>query len=141
MSYCTAQDLTDRYGAEVLAWADRDHDGTPDPALVAAVLADADAEIDAYLAARYSLPLSTTPAVVNRIACALARERFAVAGGARMDAADPVRSDADNARKLLTAIGSGKASIGLPTPVATSGGAQLHSGGRLWDRTDSTGYV
>lgn len=141
MSYCSAQDLTDRYGTEVLAWADRDHDGTPDPALVAAMLADVDAEIDAFLAARYTLPLSATPPVINRIACALARERFAVAGGARMDAADPIRADADGVRKLLQAISTGKAGIGLPTPVAATGTVQMQTGGRDWNRADSEGFL
>lgn len=141
MSYCTLTDLTERYGAEVAQWADRDQDGTPDPELIAAATADVDAEIDAYLAARYTLPLSTVPTVVVRIACALVRERLALANGARMDAVDPIKAESGDARKLLQAIGSGKASIGVPNPAQTTDGVQMQTGGRLWDRTQSGGYV
>lgn len=141
MSYCTLTDLTERYGDEVTQWADRDRDGTPDPELIAAAFADVDAEIDSYLAARYTLPLSATPLVVVRIACALVRERLALANGARMDATDPVKTEAGDARKLLQAIGSGKASIGLPNPIQTSDGVQMQTGGRVWDRAAAAGYL
>ncbi len=141
MSYCTLTDLTERYGDEVMQWADRDQDGSPDPELIAAATADVGAEIDAYLAARYTLPLSTTPTVVVRIACALVRERLALAGGARMDAVDPIKAEASDARKLLQAIGAGKASIGLPNPAQTTDGVQMQTGGRIWDRNQSEGYL
>lgn len=141
MSYCTLTDLTERYGGEVAQWADRDQDGTPDPELIAAATGDVDSEIDAYLAARYTLPLSTTPSVIVRIACALVRERLALVNGARMDATDPVRSEASDARKLLQAIGAGKAGIGMPGPEQTTDGVQMQTGGRVWDRNDSSGYL
>ncbi|MBD3815430.1 MAG: DUF1320 family protein [Halothiobacillus sp.] len=87
------------------------------------------------------MPLSATPTVVVRIACALVRERLALAGGARMDAADPVKVEAGDARKLLQAIGAGRASIGLPNPAQTTGGVQMQTGGRVWDRHQSEGYL
>ncbi len=141
MSYCTVTDLIQRYGAEVAQWADRDQDGTPDPELIAAATADVDAEIDAYLAARYTLPLSTVPTVVVRIACALVRERLALALGARMDSVDPIRSESDAARRLLQSIGSGRASIGVPNPAQTTDGVQMQTGVRVWNRNDSSGYL
>lgn len=141
MSYASIDALTARYGDEVLQLADRNRDQLPDMDFINAALADVDAEIDSYLAARYTLPLSDTPTVVVRIACALTRERMALANGARMDATDPISADASTARQLLKAIGAGKASIGLPTPAATTGGVQMQSGGRMWGRDKSKGYL
>lgn len=141
MSYATIDDLTARYGTEVLELADRNRDSLPDVDFINAAFSDVDAEIDSFLAARYALPLSSTPTVVVRIACALARERMALANGARMDATDPIKAEADNARSLLKAIGSGRASIGLQQPSAQTGSVEMQSGGRVWDRNQSAGYI
>jgi len=70
MSYATSDDLAARFGAtELDQLADRNGDGLPDDGVVQGALADADAEIDAYLAGRYPLPLAHVPPVLARIAC------------------------------------------------------------------------
>jgi phage gp36-like protein len=75
--YCTLEDLIARYGADELrASADRDEDGVPDEAVVAAAVADAGAEIDVRLARRFSLPLQQVPPVVRMLACDIARYRL-----------------------------------------------------------------
>lgn len=54
--YCTPDDLRARLDAETLrALADDDADGVPDDAVIAAALADATAEINVALAARYAV--------------------------------------------------------------------------------------
>jgi phage gp36-like protein len=142
VAYCTLTDLVDRYGeAEVLAYADRDRDGLADAALVDGVLADVDAEIDTYLAGRYTLPLSETPRVLVRIACELARERLMMAQGARLDAEAPERRAADGARAMLRDIARGVISIGAPVPAASAGSVQMETGGRVWGRADAKGYL
>lgn len=74
MSYCTQQDLIDRYSeAELLQLADRDVDGTLDAEVIAQAIADADADIDGYLLDRYSLPLSPVPPSLTVAACRIAR--------------------------------------------------------------------
>jgi phage gp36-like protein len=75
MSYCTLQNLTDRYGERLLVEiSDRGESAsdTIDEALISRAIADADALIDGYLAARYKLPLSTTPAIVTDLSQAIA---------------------------------------------------------------------
>jgi phage gp36-like protein len=142
MSYCTLADLVDRYGeTEVLAYADRDRDGLADAALVDGVLADVDAEIDTYLAGRYALPLSETPRVLVRIACELARERLMMANGARLDSESPERRAADGSRATLRDIARGTLTIGTPVPATSSGSVQMETGGRVWGRGDSEGYL
>lgn len=140
-NYCALSDLTERYGDEISQWADRDHDGQPDPGFVAAVLADVDAEIDAHLAGRYTLPLTDVPRILVRLATALSRERLATANGARLDQDDPVRREADGARQTLREIAAGRAHIGTPLPDSTVGRVQLESTGPHWARADSTGFL
>lgn len=109
MAYATQQDLYNRYGqSEIDQLADLDGDGVPDTGVVDAALGDASDTIDAYLGARYTLPLTTIPPVVNRLCCDLARYRLYA------DAApELVQVRHDAAIKLLAAIASGAATIGV----------------------------
>ncbi len=141
MAYCTLADLTARYGDEIAQVADRDGDGLPDGALVDVVLADVGAEVDGYLATRYQLPLSQAPAILVRLACALARERLLHAAGLVLDADQPARREADAARQTLRDLAAGRAHIGLPQPAAATGGVQMVTGGHDWDRTQSEGFL
>ncbi|WP_323780146.1 DUF1320 domain-containing protein [Thalassovita sp.] len=71
MSYTSLTDLTDRYGERLLIdLTDRAEvaSGVIDADVVDRALADADALIDGYLAARYVLPLAQTPDLVASLA-------------------------------------------------------------------------
>lgn len=109
MAYATAAELDARFGAEELvARTDRLGAGVPDAAAIARALADAEAEIDGYVAARYRLPLPAVPPVLTRIACDIARYRL------WQDAAsEEVRERYQDARRLLEAIARGLVSLGL----------------------------
>ncbi|TCS69766.1 phage gp36-like protein [Sulfuritortus calidifontis] len=110
MPYATAADLITRYGEdELIQLTDRVGAGVVDTAIVSRALDDAEAEIDGYLAARYRLPLPTTPALLARIACDIARYRLW-----EDRASDEVRQRYEDARRLLENISSGRASLGLP---------------------------
>ena len=77
MPYATQSDLEERFGPQELAQLTDRVDGLmPDPAVIARALADAEAEIDGYLAARYTVPLSAVPAVLVRLTCDIARYRL-----------------------------------------------------------------
>lgn len=74
MAYCTQQNLIDRFGQqELLQLTNKNNPAatTVDIIALAAAIADADAEIDGYLAAY--VPLSVVPANLVRIACDIAR--------------------------------------------------------------------
>lgn len=74
MPYCTQQNLVDRFGEnELLDLADRDVDGIVDAEVIAGAIADADAEIDGYIAQRYPLPLADVPPMLVRRACDITR--------------------------------------------------------------------
>ena len=74
MTYATLTDLSERAGdTEIRQIADHDRDGTPDPDVIAAALADADSTIDGYIGAKYDLPLASVPSLVNTWAVSIAR--------------------------------------------------------------------
>lgn len=113
MSYATVADLIARYGeTELIQRTDRLGVGAIDMATAERALADADAEIDGYLAARYRLPLPTTPALLARIACDIARYRLW-----EEQASDEVRSRYEDARRLLEHLARGLVSLGLPADL------------------------
>lgn len=112
MTYAVLQDLVDRFGSEELAQrSDRDGGLVIDTGVVDRALADADAEIDGYLAARYALPLASVPGLLQSTACHLAR--YHLLGDA---ASDEARKRYDDAVRLLKGLASG--AIVLPGAAA-----------------------
>lgn len=115
MSYANLDDLYDRFGQdEILQLTDVDRSGEPDEATIIRAQADADAEIDAALVARYKLPMMPIPALLVRIACDLMRESFYTTS-----VPDVVKDRAAVARRLLASIARGD--IQLPAEAAAAG--------------------
>lgn len=110
MTYATRADMEQRFGVhEVLRLCDRAGNGGVDDVVLDQALADADAEVDLYLAARYALPLPVVPGVLARVACDVARYRLWAD-----QASDEVRRRYEDAVRLLTAISKGVVALGLP---------------------------
>lgn len=135
MTYATQQDLIDRFGAEELTQlTDRATPpaGAIDATVVARALADADEEINGYLAARYQLPLATTPQVLVRLAADLAR--YALHDDRATEQVTRRRNDAV---AFLRSISKGEVNLGLdpaqqPTPSIR--GAESDAPDRLFTR-------
>lgn len=128
--YCTQADLEQRFGRDyVLSLADRDRDGEADAGVIDQALDDAAAEINAYVAGRYALPLPSVPPLLVRIACDVAIYRLAPGPG---DVTDELRRRFEDAVSLLRRISSGEVSLGLPNPEPAPSQAVpgLVSGGR-----------
>lgn len=123
MSYATTQDMVARFGeGEVIALTDRENTGSIDEAVLAPALAEATAEIEGHLAARFALPLASVPQLVVGICCDIARYRLS---GASVVETDPTRNRYRDAVRLLESIGAGKVGLGLDqagqaAPVASS---------------------
>lgn len=66
--YCTKTDLIRTFGEMEI-----NHIAADDDSAITKAIADASAEMDLYLASRYKLPLAKGFAVLNRIACDMAR--------------------------------------------------------------------
>lgn len=140
--YCTAQQMIERFGETVLVQlTDRAGSGEIDQEVLDAAIADATAEIDMHLAGRYALPLSVVPLPVVRIACLLARDILAV----NSDSSDEHwQKQAESARKMLRDIGDGRVSLGVSQEGAaagSAGGAEMASGGLIWGREKSKGFL
>lgn len=113
MPYASAADMQSRFGLEELtARTDRNGTGAVDAAVLSRALADADAEIDGYLATRYRLPLPTVPPVLVRVACDIARYRLW-----EDLASEEVRRRYEDARRMLEALTRGHVSLGLPATL------------------------
>ena len=111
MTYATQAELETRFShIELLKLTDRTNSGAVDVAVVTRALADADAEIDGYLAARYTLPLTPIPPVLSRVAADIARYHLY---GDRVQEA--VRQRYEDAIRLLKSIAKGEVQLGIAT--------------------------
>lgn len=133
MSYCTPQDLIERFTErELIQTSDRSNSGTVNMAVVNAAITDASDEIDGYLRARYDLPLADIPPAVKRVACDMAR--YYLFTGVMIEI---VKTRYDAARKWLSDIAAGRVSlestsqstgsIAVTAPVSGFGGDVLEA--------------
>lgn len=111
MTYASRPDLEERYGAEELA----QRESMLTAGAVDRALADADAEIDSYVAGRYAVPLAPVPADIPRIACAIAR--YHLLGDA---AGENARKGYEDARAWLRDVQAGRARLADAAPLADS---------------------
>ncbi|MDO8180157.1 MAG: DUF1320 family protein [Undibacterium sp.] len=110
MSYCAKSDMIAAFGEEeLIQLTDRQFAATVDESVLALAIAAAEAEINIWLAGSYTLPLSSVPAVLTRMACDFTR--YILSGDIAEDHAISIRYR--DQMKKLQAIASGKASLGL----------------------------
>ncbi|MEW5729149.1 MAG: DUF1320 domain-containing protein [Pseudomonadota bacterium] len=119
MAYITIDDLIARFGsAELIDVADRDDDGAADPDVVAAAISDAEDVINGYLAAVATVPLTTVPEVVKRLASQIARWFLH-----KDDPSEAIRQGYKDAIALLDEIRAGdfRLDLGEPGEAPTAG--------------------
>ncbi|AOJ13154.1 MULTISPECIES: gp436 family protein [Burkholderia] len=137
MAYATSDDMVRRFGeTEMIEISDRDQIGAVDVAVAGNALDDASAEIDTYLAGRYTLPFMGTPRFIAGLCCDIARYRLCV-GGTRMT--DEIRDRYRDAVRFLELAAAGKVTLGeLPSgaPVQPSTTIAFQSGSRIWGDDD-----
>jgi phage gp36-like protein len=140
MSYATVQDLVDRFGErEIVELTDRKLAQVIDETIAQRALDDASAEIDGYLASRCTLPLAHVPSVLVRICADMAR--YNLSGD---NATEVISQRYKDAVAFLTRVSNGQVSLGLSAggePPSGGDAVQMESGGRVFDRDDSKGYI
>lgn len=168
MTYATATDLLTRFGAnEIAQRVDRGQPRLVTVELITAAAAggdlsafpvgsvtrvqaglvtvqralqDADDTINSYINAKYKLPLSAVPAVLNRVACDLAR--FYLFDD---QVTDLIKENKTAAIKWLDGVSKGTNSLGVDAETGdqadSSDGAQLVTGGSVWKRENSGGFI
>ncbi len=141
MAYGALSDLIDRAGElEILQIADRDDDGIPDVAVISAALDAAGQTIDAYLGARYALPLVLVPAIVLKWSVSIARYHLH-----RDGAGDNVVRDYKDALAELRDASAGRLALpdmaGLQPTQNASGGAIGASSPQVFTDQALEGYL
>lgn len=137
MPYATKANMIARFGeAEVIALTDRDNLGVIDDGVLEGALAEADAEIDPYLAPHHTLPLPTAPKILVGFACDIARYRLC---GANVTETDEVRNRYKDAVRFFERVSRGEIGIGLDAsnnPPPAKNTVQFSApGGRVFDRS------
>lgn len=106
MPYATVDDMVRLFGQrEMLALTDRDTQGVIDQAVADSALADAESEINGYLARRYVLPLAEVDPKLRTTACAIARYYLT---GSEATETQPVRDRYRDAVRWLEKVASGE---------------------------------
>lgn len=138
--YCDQNDLIKRFGEhELIQLTDRDNQGFIDVDVALSAIDDAAATINGYIAGRYTLPLQTQPAVLNRLACDLARYFLYDESPTEL-----VQKRYDEAIAYLRDVASGKVSLGVNESgdVATSNElAVMESAGSVFARQSAKDFI
>lgn len=141
--YAQASDMVARFGTVRLVELTDTGEvrtGEINSAVLAQALADADAEINGYLQSRYTLPLTTVPQVLNKLACDIAlyvlmKERPIQAVKDRYDAA----------RSWLRDVAKGLFGLGLDSDnqVVPEGddGPTVKANRRVFDQRRLRGFL
>lgn len=130
MAYCTIAQLTDRYGTALLRELTDRADvatGSIDETVLNRAIADADAVIDGYLRGRYSLPLTSTPALLVDLSLVIS-----IYKAHANVASEKIRKDYDDAIKTLTQISNG--TVRLPDVAGAEPAGSGAAGVRITDR-------
>lgn len=140
MPYCTEADILEQINADdLIGLTDDAGGGTVDASVVARAIADADAEIDSYAAARYTVPFSPPPAMVRKVSVEIAVYNLY----ARRRGAPPSRKERyDNALRFLKSVADGTVTLGADDPLPPSQGQapQVESATRLFTRDKMKGF-
>lgn len=125
MTYATLQTMLERFGdEELIQRTDRHGSGQLDVQVMARALADADAEVNSYLAVRYALPLAGVPTALARVAADVARYRLYDDG-----VPETVRKRYEDAVALLKRMASGDVKLVLDGDGQGGTGTGTGSGG------------
>lgn len=139
MPYATEADIVAAYGQNALiVAADRDGDGAADTGVVAQALTDAEALMDSYIGAKYTLPLPSVPAVLKPVCVDAALYRMSLEAG-RMT--DEIKDRYEKALAWLRDVSRGLVSLGIAEPPASvgGGGVQIVSNTRRLTRDSLKG--
>lgn len=126
MAYSTQTDILKQIEEDLLIQLTDDNEtGSVDAAIVTQGIADADAEIDSYLATKYTVPLTTVPDLVLKFSVDIAIYNLY----SRRGTDDEVRTrNYKDAVKQLEAFVAGKATLGItPPPDETQAGPETSS--------------
>lgn len=137
MSYATRPEMIARFGeTEVIALTDREDVGEIDDGVLASALEDASAEMDTYLASRYSVPVKTHARFLAGLCCDIARYRLS---GSETAETNPIRIRYRDAIRFLERAADGAITLGLDVAgdtIQPANTIQFDMGTRIFSRND-----
>ncbi|WP_044469795.1 gp436 family protein [Mannheimia massilioguelmaensis] len=139
MLYATRDSFINRYDERTLALLASHQDGSLNTVKVDEALQDASEMIDSYLSGRYSLPLKSAPAVLERHCCYIARYFLE-----KNRATEQARKDYEDSIRYLEKVASGAISLGLTETdetVESENVVFMESAGSVWARDKSKGFI
>lgn len=144
MSYASVQDMINRYpNRDLVQLTNEDPAATTvNAAPITLALADASAEIDGYIEARFTLPLSDAPAVLNRLATDIAMYRLQTLRPLH-DLQD-ARQRYEDAVAMLGKVASGALTLGIAAdgqePQVAGAVETVQGPDRVFNRGNLKGY-
>ena len=144
MSYASVQDMINRYpNRDLVQLTNEDPAATTvNAAPITLALADASAEIDGYIEARFALPLSDPPAVLNRLATDIAMYRLQTLRPLH-DLQD-ARQRYEDAIAMLGKVASGALTLGIAAdgqePQVAGAVETVQGPDRVFNRGNLKGY-
>lgn len=140
--YATQSDMVLLFGEkEVRQITDRLLTGAIDTPVLTDALQLASDEIDAYIGSRYPLPLASTPRLLMRVCCDVARYRLL---GSDVQETEAARNRYRDAIRTLEQVRDGHMSLGLDMaqqPVGTSDTVGIINGRRVFDADSLSDYT
>lgn len=131
--YASVQDMIDRFGDTiVIELTDDEHTGAVNTAVAERALTDATSEIDGYLAARYTLPVTDTPRLLSLLCTDIARYRLEME-----HSSEETRKRYEDAVRKLEKIAKGEINLPLTTPPPASAEPVVTTGGKRTFNDDS----
>jgi phage gp36-like protein len=145
VTYCTKQDLIDRFGErELIQLTDRTNTpvSTVDDVVVNRALGDATSLIDGYVGKVYTLPLATVPDILAKLSADVARFYL---HGKGVDKDHPVRVAYNDAVAYLVNVAKGLVQLvdigsGETPPAAGGGQVQVIAPAKTFSRDSLKGF-
>jgi phage gp36-like protein len=140
MTYAVQADMVQRFTElEIIQLTDRETNlGVINVDVLDGALQDADAEIDGYIGAKVTLPLTSVPKILVGYACDIARYKLYAD-----DPTENVRNRYKDAISFLSLVGQGKLSLGVTTdnePVTAAGGVKASTPDQVFNTDSMAGF-
>lgn len=114
MAYTSQSAMVDRFSElSLIQLTDRTGTGQIDTTVLDRAIADAGAVIDGKLAARYSVPFTAVPSLIEQLASDIAFYRL------HTNPPKEISGRHDNALRLLDSLANGSITLGIEQPPAT----------------------
>ncbi|WP_102798726.1 gp436 family protein [Bowmanella denitrificans] len=137
--YCTVDGLVARFGQQELVDLTNPGQSQVDAAKAQKAIDDATATINGYLGGRYTLPLSTVPAVLVRLCADLARYYLYDNAPSEVVSANKV-----DALAFLKSLAKGDVTLGVETStpaVQPDDAIEIQSSELVFSRRNSKGFI